>query len=85
MYDGIVASRSFHYVRGRYTWTDRSIPIERLLVPMADNQGQLKSIFGLTIPVEPVDDFVIVFAGVGSASFEVDDVMTGGAIVGEPA
>jgi hypothetical protein len=85
MYDGIVASHSFHFCRGRYTWPDRSLPIQRLLVPMADDQGRLSSIFGVTVPVEPLDDFVIVFTGNGAAGFEVDDVMTGSAAAREPA
>jgi hypothetical protein len=85
MYDGIVASHAFHYCRGRYTWPDRSVAIERLLVPMTDDQGRLTSIFGVTMPVEPLDDFVIVFTGMGAAGFEVDEIVTCGAAACEPA
>jgi hypothetical protein len=84
MYDGIVASHSFHFVRGRYTWSNRSLPVERLLVPMADDQGHLTSVFGVTIPVLPLDDFIIAFTGNGAAGFEVDEVMAGAAAC-EPA
>jgi hypothetical protein len=85
MYDGVVASRAFHYCRGRYTWPDRSVPIERLLVPMTDDQGRVASIFGVTIPTLPLDDFVIVFTGNGAAGFEVDEAITGAATACEPA
>lgn len=85
MYDSVVASRAFHYCRGRYTWPDRSVAIERLLVPMTDDHGRLTSIFGVTMPVEPLDDFVIVFTGKGAAGFEIDEVMTGVTVAHEPA
>jgi hypothetical protein len=84
MYDGIVASRAFHYCRGRYTWPNRSVPIERLLVPMTDDQGQVTSIFGVTIPTLPLDDFVIVFTGDGAAGFEIDEAIAGAAMAREP-
>lgn len=77
MYDGVVASRSFHFARGRYTWPNRTLPIERLLVPMTDDQDRLTSVFGVTIPDEPLDDFDLVLTGKGAAGLEIDEIMTG--------
>lgn len=70
-YDAVVAARSFQYLRGRYTWPDRSVPIERLLVPMADDAGKLSTIFGLTIPDIP-NGTLVLSAGEGAAMLEID-------------
>lgn len=70
-YDAVVASKSFQYLRGRYTWPDRSVEIERLLVPMADDAGNLTTIFGLTIP-HVADGTLVLCAGEGAAVLEID-------------
>lgn len=70
-YDAVVAARSFQYLRGKYTWPDRSVPIERLLVPMADDAGKLSTIFGLTIPDIP-EGTLVLEAGEGAATLEIN-------------
>lgn len=71
-YDKVVATRSYQYLRGRYVWPDRSVDIERLLVPMTNDDGQLTTILGLTIPNTPTDT-LLVFAGVGAAQLQIDE------------
>lgn len=71
-YDTVAASRSFQYLRGRYTWPTRSVEIERLLVPMADDEGRLTTILGVTLPASATDT-LLVFAGVGAAQLEIDE------------
>jgi hypothetical protein len=75
-YEDVIATHSFHYTRGRYTWPDRFVNIERLLMPMADNDGNLNSIIGLTIPDTPIDTLHI-FAGIGAARMEIDEKIIG--------
>jgi len=75
-YHAVVKARSFLYLRGRYDWPDRSVAIERLLVPMADGDGHLNFILGLTIPDAPTDQ-ISVFAGLGPALLEIDEQITG--------
>jgi hypothetical protein len=70
-YDAVVSARSFQYLRGRYTWPARSVPIERLLVPMTDDAGKLSTIFGFTIPNIPADTLIL-SAGEGAATLEID-------------
>ncbi len=70
-YDAVVAARSFQYLRGRYVWPDRSIRIERLLVPMADDAGKLSSIFGVTIP-HVSEGTLILQVGDSASTLEVD-------------
>lgn len=70
-YDAVVGARSYQYLRGRYTWPDRSIPIERLLVPMTDDTGKLSTIFGFTIPDIP-QDTLILRTGEGAPILEID-------------
>jgi len=75
-YDTVVETRSFLYVRGRYSWPDRSVEIERLLVPLADGEGRLNAIFGMTVPNTSID-LLHVYAGVGAAKLEIDEQLAG--------
>lgn len=75
-YDSVVASRTFHYVRGRYTWPERSVGIERLLVPMTDNDGQLNTILGISVPDTRLD-MLNLLAEIGAAVLEIDSTIVG--------
>lgn len=72
-YDAVVASKSVQYLRGRYTWPNKSVDIERLLVPMSDEAGNLSSIFGVTIPLNTATDTLLFFSGMGAAKLEIDE------------
>lgn len=76
-YDAVVQSQTYMYCRGSYNWPDRAIKIERLLVPLADRDGRLNAIFGLTIPDADLVDALPVFVGVGAATLQVDDQIVG--------
>jgi hypothetical protein len=75
-YDAVVASRSFQYVRGRYVWPERAINIERLLLPMASNDGHLDTILGVTVPDTPLDMLNLCWEN-GAATLEIDTTITG--------
>lgn len=75
-YDAVVKTRSFHYARGRYTWPNHTMNIERLLVPMANPDGQLNFIFGVSMPDVPTDHLAM-SAGIGAASLEIDEQIAG--------
>lgn len=75
-YDAVVESRTFLYVKGRYAWPDRAVEIERLLVPLTDENGAVISILGMTIPNIPVESLVVC-AGIGAARLEIDETVSG--------
>lgn len=75
-YDAVVANRVFHYVRGRYTWSERSVAIERLLVPMTDADGNLNTILGLSVPDTQLETLNLL-AGIGAAVLEIDTTIVG--------
>lgn len=75
-YDAVVATRAFHYVRGRYVWTDKSVEIERLLVPMAGADGTLATILGIVVPAHPTEHAHL-FSGIGAATLEIEDQIVG--------
>jgi hypothetical protein len=75
-YDAVVATRTFHYVRGRYTWPERSVGIERLLVPMTDDDGTLNTILGISVPDTQLD-MLNLLAGMGAAVLEIDATIVG--------
>jgi hypothetical protein len=79
-YQAVIKAQSFHYLRGRYTWPDRFVAIERLLVPMTDNDGHLNSIFGISIPDAPTDALPV-FAGLIPARLEIDEQISGSPLV----
>lgn len=70
-YDQVVEDGRPQYVSGQYVWPDRVIGVERLLVPMANDEGRLSSIIGLVIPDIP-SDVLVVFAGVGMSRIVPD-------------
>lgn len=73
-YDRVVATRKPLYLRGRYAWDDRSVDIERLLMPMTDDNGKLTTIFGVAIPDVPAET-LLVFAGQGAAKLVTDQTV----------
>lgn len=75
-YDEAIAAKTFLYVRGQYSWPDRAVNIERLLVPMTGPDGQLNAIFGVTIPDCPAD-MLVIYAGTGVAKLVIDEKITG--------
>jgi hypothetical protein len=75
-YDLVVAKRTFYYVRGRYTWPERSVAIERLLVPMTDDNGKLDTILGVSITDTKLDSLNLL-AGIGAANLEIDSAIIG--------
>jgi hypothetical protein len=75
-YDTVVASRTYLYNRGRYVWPERSIAIERLLLPMTHHDGRLDTILGISIPDTPLD-MLNLCAEFGIAKLEVDTTITG--------
>lgn len=75
-YDAVVASHSFHYVRGRYSWDDRTVAIERLLVPMSDPEGHLNTILGLSIPDTRLETLDLI-SDIGAARLEIDSLVLG--------
>lgn len=80
-YDAVVAGRTFQYIRGQYVWDDSSVGIERLLVPMTDDEGQINSIFGLAISDVSTDSLRL-FAGIGAAQLKIDEVLGAAPVLG---
>jgi hypothetical protein len=72
-YNAVVATETPLYLRGRYVWPDRSICIERLLVPLSDDYGHLSTILGAVFADVP-DEMLILFTGEGPARFVPDPV-----------
>jgi hypothetical protein len=75
-YDIVVTRRTFHYVRGRYSWPERAVAIERLLVPMTDDNGKLDTILGISISDTKLDTLNLL-AGIGAANLEIDTTIIG--------
>jgi|GEM_PF-810502 len=75
-YDFVLSKRTFQYIRGRYAWPDRAVDIERLLVPMTGKDGGVNTILGLVVPNVP-SDMLVVYAGVGAATLEIDEEISG--------
>jgi hypothetical protein len=75
-YDAVVKTRSFLFARGRYTWPNHAMNIERLLVPMANADGHLNFIFGVSIPDVPTEHLAV-SAGIGAGSLEIDEQISG--------
>lgn len=75
-YDAVVASRSFLYVRGRCNWPDRSVEVERLLVPMTGKDGTLDTIIGLAVPNVPTD-MLMLYTGIGTAVLSIEERLIG--------
>ncbi len=49
-YDHVVEAGQPLYMRGYYVWSQKSVPIERLLIPMTTDDGVLNAICGMSIP-----------------------------------
>jgi hypothetical protein len=75
-YDAVLLSRAFHYARGRYVWIDKSVEIERLLVPMAGADGSLTTILGIVLPAQATEHAHL-FAGIGAATLEIEEALAG--------
>lgn len=72
-YDRVVDSHLPLYMRGRYVWPDASITIERLLLPMADDDDQLTAICGISRPLDVSYDDLDGRVGSGLAQLVGDD------------
>jgi hypothetical protein len=75
-YDRVVETHNPSFMRARYAWPEKkSIFIERLLIPMAADDGQLNAICGISIP-EVADVDIEMYAGHGPARLiSEDDLM----------
>jgi hypothetical protein len=75
-YDRVVQTHSPLFLRARYAWPERkSIAIERLLIPMVADDGQLNAICGISIP-EVADVDIEMYSGRGPARLiSEDDLM----------
>lgn len=71
-YDRVVASHLPLYMRGRYVWPNVAVDIERLLIPMADDNGKLSTICGISIPTVP-DSEMELYVGRGPARLVCDE------------
>jgi hypothetical protein len=71
-YDRVVETKQPLFLRGRYVWQDKSVPIERLLIPMVGDDGRVNSICGISIP-EIADVDLEMFAGQGPARLVSED------------
>jgi hypothetical protein len=61
------------FMRARYAWSGRKyVSIERLLIPMAADDGKLNSICGISIP-EVADVDLEMYAGKGPAKLVGED------------
>lgn len=49
-YDCVVQTELPLFMRGYYIWSHRSVPIERLLIPMTSDEGVLSAICGISVP-----------------------------------
>jgi len=65
-YDRVVTTGLPLYMRGHYVWPTKSVPIERLLVPLGGEDGGVCAICGIVVPdILPTD--LASFAGRGPA------------------
>jgi hypothetical protein len=71
-YDRVVRTNLPLYMRGRYVWPEKSIAIERLLIPMAADDGRMNTICGISIP-EAGPQNLETCVGVGPAQLVGDD------------
>jgi len=72
-YDCVVATAKPQFMRAEYIWPMRKfVPIERLLVPLADDDGQVCAICGISVP-EIADIDLEMYAGHGPAMLVRED------------
>lgn len=75
-YDEAVKSRAPLFLKGYYAWMRAKIPIERLLVPIVDEDGAVIALCGISVPLVGKDE-VKRFAGKGPAKLiGKDEVLT---------
>jgi hypothetical protein len=67
-YNAVVATQTPLYLRGKYCWPTQEIDVERLLVPLADDNDRLVSILGVVYTDVP-EEHLVQFAGNGPALF----------------
>jgi len=48
-YDKVVEGRVPVYSRGFYVWPDTKVPVERLLIPLAGDNGKISAVCGIII------------------------------------
>ena len=66
-YDRVVETRKPSFMRAEYAWPGgKYLPIERLLVPMASDDGVLSAICGISVP-DIADVDLEMYAGYGPA------------------
>lgn len=65
-YDRVVTTGLPLYMRGHYVWPTKSVPIERLLVPLAGDDGGVAAICGIVVP-DILESDLDRFAGSGPA------------------
>lgn len=72
-YDRVIRTHLPLYMRGYYVWPNgKSVPIERLLMPMVDEEGRANTICGMSIPeVAEVD--LAMYTGQGPARLVGED------------
>ena len=59
-YNAVVATQTALYLRGKYCWPTQEIDVERLLIPLADDNGHLSTILGVLyadIPEEALTQY----------------------------
>lgn len=72
-YDRVIRTHLPLYMRGYYVWPNgKSVPIERLLIPMVNDDGHPNTICGISIPeIAEVD--LAMYAGQGPARLIGED------------
>lgn len=49
-YDRVVQDRAVYYMRGRYVWPGTEVAVQRLLIPLLNEDGTVSAICGLAVP-----------------------------------
>lgn len=75
-YGFVLSHQTYQYIRGCYVWPDRTLHIERLLVPMTGKDETLNTVLGIVLP-DISADMLPVFTGVGAARLEIDEEVIG--------
>lgn len=71
-YDRVIKTRQPLYMRGYYVWPQKSVPIERLLIPMVSDEGDVNAILGISVPgVADID--LELYTGEGVAQLVGED------------
>lgn len=72
-YNRVVENNLPLYMRGHYAWPNKLVRVERLLIPMTDDDGRLNSICGLAVPYGINDADLESLVGEGPAHLIGDD------------